>query len=260
MENKSRTKKEIHVTSNYGRFKRLNGNRPVKNGRVVKIMESIQKYGWLSNPILVNERFEIIDGQGRFEALQRLGLPVEYIVQNGIGLTECQGLNHYQKNWTLIDHVNSFAENKNDNYIYLKNILAKYKTLPNAVICSTAASKGLSYQLTSGSYGEIIESGELLLTTKERKRIDDALFYLSRFSDIIKYLGGRKDMFYSAIMFMYLLSVIDNERLYKVVKNAKYEMVSSGSVAGYIQQFEDIYNKSLAKKNRVDAMHEFKIA
>ena len=67
-------------------------------------------------------------------------------------------------------------------------------------------------------------------------------------------------MFYSAIMFMYLLSVIDNERLYKVVKNAKYEMVSSGSVAGYIQQFEDIYNKSLAKKNRVDAMHEFKIA
>ena len=62
-------------------------------------------------------------------------------------------------------------------------------------------------------------------------------------------------------MFLYLLDVIDNERLCKVVNNARYDkMVASGTVEGYLQQFEDIYNKSLAKKNRVDVMHEFKIA
>ncbi len=254
-------KKEVHVTSNYGRFKRLNGNRPVKNGRVVKIMESIQKYGWLSNPILVNERYEIIDGQGRFEALRRLGLPVEYIIQNDIGLTECQGLNHYQKNWTLIDHVNSFAENHNSNYIFLKRMLLKYGTIPKYVVCSVTTSKGKTATLHGGAYGEIIEAGELLLTTKEMERVDNALFYLSRFTETIKHLGGRKDNFYSAIMFLYLLDVIDNERLCKVVNNARYDkMVASGTVEGYLQQFEDIYNKSLAKKNRVDVMHEFKIA
>lgn len=254
-------KKEVHVTTNYGRFKRLNGNRPVKNGRVVKIMESIQKYGWLSNPILVNERYEIIDGQGRFEALRRLGLPIEYIVQNDIGLTECQGLNHYQKNWTLIDHVNSFAENNNDNYIFLKNMLREYRVIPNYILCSVVASKSEAYNLACMRPTEVIESGKLELTNAERKRVENTLFYLSRFSETIKHLGGRKDKFYSAIMFLYLLDVIDNERLCKVVNNARYDkMVASGTVEGYLQQFEDIYNKSLAKKNRVDVMHEFKIA
>lgn len=254
-------KNEVYVTRNYDLFKRLAGNRPVKNGRVVKIIESIEKYGWLSNPILVNEHYEIIDGQGRFEALKRLGMPIEYIVHDGIGLIECQGLNNYQKNWTLMDHINSFVENKNENYIFLKHMLVTYNTIPKHVVISVVATKGVRYGVATGGHYETISGGHLILTRIDKVNIENALFYLSRFSDTAKHLGGRKDKFYSALMFLYLLDGIDKERVCKCINNARYDkMVASATLEGYLQQFEDIYNKSLAKKNRVDIMHEYKIA
>lgn len=253
--------KRVYTTNDYNRFKTLKGNRNVSNTRVVRIMESIQKYGWLSNPILVNDKFEIIDGQGRFEALRRLGLPIEYIVHSGIGLKECQGLNHYQKNWSMMDYINSFVESGNDNYAFLKQMLIQYRALPKYVVYSVSATKGKNRLIARGDYARSLERGELLLSKEDRKNVDDALFYLSRFDDTVAHLGGRKDNFYSAIMFLYLLDAVDNERLCKVVNNARFDgMISSGNVEGYLQQFENIYNKSLKKQNRIDFMHEFKVA
>lgn len=255
------SKKKIYITSDYSMFKQLQGNRPVKNARVINTMDSIQKLGWLTEPILINEKFEVIDGQGRLEALKRLEMPVEFIIEKNIGVTECQWLNRYQKNWSTMDYINSYIADGNENYVWLKSLLKQYKGLTNSVIFSVATSRGTSCSIGASDHFKTLENGSLSVTPKQRSVVDNALFYLSRFIDTASFLGGRKDKFYSAVMFLYLLDGIDKDRLCSSINNARYDgMVSSSTVEGYLQQFENIYNKGLAKKNRIDMMHEYKIA
>lgn len=255
------SEKKIYVTTDYDIFKTLTGNRDVKNGRVVKTIESIQEFGWLTEPILVNENLEVIDGQGRLEALRRLEMPVEFIIEKGIGIKECQGLNHYQKNWSTMDYIDSFIAGGNENYIWLKSMISKYKRLTNNVVLSVASSGGRSASIGTSDYFVALENGTFKVPEKARIEAEDAMFYLSRFTETAAYLGGRKDKLYSAIMFLYLLDGVDRERLCKTINNGRYDgMVASSTIEGYLQQFEILYNKGLAKAKRIDMIHEYKIA
>ena len=65
-------KMEILRTNKYEIFKELKGNREISPLRITKIINSIKNVGYIINPIIVNEKMEIIDGQGRLEALRIL--------------------------------------------------------------------------------------------------------------------------------------------------------------------------------------------
>ena len=131
----NKTEYVIHVTDNYSDFKCIDGNRSVRDDRVNKIVESINKVGYVLSPILVNEKMEVIDGQGRLAALERLKLPVHYMVQDGIGIKECQQMNIHQSNWTTYDFIQSYAMTGNDNYKRLQSIVDKFKSLPIYFFC-----------------------------------------------------------------------------------------------------------------------------
>ena len=254
------SEKKIYTTTEYGIFVFADWNRDVSNARVVKMMESITRVGWLPEPILVNEHFEVIDGQSRLKALEALGMPVEFCIARGIGRTECQMMNIFQKNWTTSDYINSYIADGNDNYIWLKAMIGRYKNLTPSVVESVVVGKGTS-RLMGGKNNAAIQDGSLKLNEAERVYTEKVLFYLSRFAETINYLGGRKDTFYSALMFLYNIDGVDKERLCAVVNNARYDrLVASGTVEGWLLQMEELYNKGLRKGNKIDAVHEFKIA
>lgn len=50
----------VYQSDDYSKFRLIDGNRPIDHAK--KIIESIKEIGMLWQPILVNERFEIIDG------------------------------------------------------------------------------------------------------------------------------------------------------------------------------------------------------
>ena len=127
MENE--TTYSVYVTKAYDKFKRLTGNRDIPEDRISKIVESIQKVGWVRNPIVVNEKMEVIDGQGRLTALQRLGLPVEYIIAEGAGTEECIQMNMNMINWKLPDFIKSYAEQGNVNYQRLLSLMQLYQVI-----------------------------------------------------------------------------------------------------------------------------------
>ena len=70
-----KSSEEMFRTTDYDAFKRVLGNRKVLEDRVSKILASFDKIGYIPVPIIVNEKFEVIDGQGRLEACKRRGLP-----------------------------------------------------------------------------------------------------------------------------------------------------------------------------------------
>lgn len=101
----------ILMTENYSLFKSINGNRNVNKSHVKKLKESIQidpKTIFLA-PILVNEKYEIIDGQHRVEAIRELGLPIYYIQHKGLDLDTVQKLNSTAKQWQPIDYAKAYA-------------------------------------------------------------------------------------------------------------------------------------------------------
>lgn len=254
------SERKIYTTTNYDLFVFTDWNRDISNARVVLMVESITKVGWLPQPVLVNERFEVIDGQSRVKALEQCGLPVEFCIMEGIGRVECQMLNLFQKNWTTKNYIDSYVADGDENYIWLREMLVKYKDLTTSVVLGVAVGKGKT-RCMGGQVNSVIQEGNLKLSEAEKRHIDRVLFYLSRFAETVNYLGGRKDTFYSALMFLYNLDVVDKEMLCEKVNNARYDgLVSSGTPEGWLTQFEEVYNKGLRKERKIDAVHEYKIA
>ena len=95
---------EVMTTTDYELFKILGGNRTIKPKHVIELKESFSKK-YLISPILVNEEYEIIDGQHRYLAAQDLNLPIHYIICKGYGLQEVQMLNSINKKWTAYDYL-----------------------------------------------------------------------------------------------------------------------------------------------------------
>lgn len=254
------TKKKIYTTTDYEAFKFLDGNRDVKNSRVIKAMESIEEYGWLTQPILVNEKLEVIDGQGRLEALRRLGMPVEFVIDEGIGINECKALNVYQKNWNISDYINAYASSGDESYQWIKKQLKSFSSLPKATIFNVSIGMSAGKCLMCGDGGKIMKRGEFSISHKNAEKVEDTLFYLSRFVETAKMVRGRTDVFYSAIYFISNIDGVDRERLAKTINNARYEIVSAGTIEAYLTMMESFYNKGLKKEHKVDFMHEYKIA
>jgi hypothetical protein len=116
---------QVHTTKDYSLFKTLNGNRDVNQLHLTRLKESMKK-NHLTTIIMVNEKFEIIDGQHRFLVSQELKLPINYIISKNYGLKEVQVLNANMKNWQIVDYVNGYCDLGYKDYIIYREFVADY--------------------------------------------------------------------------------------------------------------------------------------
>ena len=84
----------IYEETDYTKFRKLPDNRDVLSNRLTKLEASLSERAIL-NPIIVNEKMQIIDGQGRYEALKRMGKPIQYVVAKGANSDDCKRMNRY---------------------------------------------------------------------------------------------------------------------------------------------------------------------
>ena len=77
----------VMKSSNYDMFKTMEGNREINSTNLNQIILSM-KEKQLVIPIIVNEKFEIIDGQHRFSACKYLNLPVYFLISNGYDIED----------------------------------------------------------------------------------------------------------------------------------------------------------------------------
>lgn len=129
----------VNMTADLSIFTFLDGNRPPNPQHIKRLAASIKRYGMLVNPILVNEHHEIIDGQHRYLAAKEMNAPVYYIIVRGYDLEQVHTLNMNQKNWTVKDFLNGYADMGLKDYIILREFWHKHNwmSLSNAIaICS----------------------------------------------------------------------------------------------------------------------------
>ena len=240
----------VYVTKDYSIFKRLIGNRDIPESRISKIVESIQTIGWVHNPIIVNEKMEVIDGQGRLTALQRLKMPIEYIIAEGAGNKECIYMNMNMVNWKLPDFIKSYAEQGNENYQRLLGLMQKYAN-GNLDIISTAV-----YRVSKSKHRDI-KQGILQLTEEQAKAAIPRLEYIKPILEELdeKKLPGSVVTLMQTLIYYFDYPEVDKERLkYSVEKyiyNAKPWVLNTDCEI----EVENAYNYGLGLEKKIFIAH-----
>jgi len=118
-------KEYVLKTTDYHLFSFISGNRKVNMAHARRLEKSFSKKQLLS-PIIVNEHYQIIDGQHRFTVCKKLGLPIFYFIVEGYGLDEVQILNTNSSNWKKTDYLNAYCDLKYTEYLKFRRFMQQY--------------------------------------------------------------------------------------------------------------------------------------
>lgn len=171
----------IFTTTDYDIFNFLTGNRTINANNVKKLKESINENGYKkSQPIIVNQDFEIIDGQHRFVACEELKLPIYFTIEredeDSIKLT--QDLNKNQKNWGLIDYIKSYVDRGYQDYInFLRFVEDRNLSVTTAIV--------LAWGTRNANIRNKIMQGKIEFTIYEENRVDEIINRLKEIKEKI---------------------------------------------------------------------------
>lgn len=245
----------VRKTNCYSRFKFVNGNREIKNiDKNASVKQSIIEHGYYRLPILVNEKYEIIEGQHRFQACKELGLPIFYIIQNGLTAEDCAPINSYRKNWVIKDYVHLYAS-EDIGYRYFELLTDRFGFKPSVVFTAMGKTSEGSYANTT------IKKGLVECDEKEYREAECALEFISQFKNDMEAnrLSGRKNSFYIATIFAWRSELVNRDLLAQ--KMHKYFYFFGDGIINTpdaISKIEKIYNYRTRAENQIDLIHEYK--
>lgn len=234
---------QIKTTSQYDMFTSLEGNRSVRDGRKDKIIKSIRRIGYIPVPIVVNEKMEVIDGQGRLEVLKELGFPVCYIIVPGLTIEHCVAMNINQTNWTMMDYIESYAHQGNENYKRLLTLLSSHESLGFRAISALITGN------VQGADNSTIKNGELKAPQDRMEYAERTCVWLeANVLPLKSKIGGRFDHLLYAIMFCLEHTEVDKNRLAEVIRSNVYDIMPPATTLSALKEIERIYNYRLSTK------------
>ena len=247
----------VYQTDDYSKFKLVDGNRPIDHAK--KIIESIKEIGMLWQPILVNERFEIIDGQGRFLAMKTLKLPIIYIRQDGLTIKEVRYLNQNATIWKAKDYIHSYAvgSDSRSSYTNFEVVQRQFPEFGEKIIMKAGGDHGLATNQTSilknGTYDGM--DFEHMNTAIRRLTI------LKRFDAIIpKNVLNRTNILFAIIFCIYISEVDANFSILQLedaVKKNIGAISCSKSLRDAIHNVNYMYNWKRTGKNRYNIERKY---
>lgn len=237
----------IYKETDYSKFKKLPNNRDVLSGRIGRLKASIGSK-WIMNPIIVNEKHEIIDGQGRYEACKTLSKPIYYIMVQGLGIDECRQLNKYNSTWSILDFAKSYAAAGFSSYIYLLDACRETKLSIGRVLRITNHGRKSSTNDPSP-----LENGRLNFEQKDIEKAKLINRYANEISETLLYDGRKNDAFYGAITIMtdWLGDKYNHDRMLNNCKKCRNTYAQMSSLSDQLAEFERIYNYNARTSNKV---------
>jgi len=239
---------QIHSTHDLSIFKNLNGNRDLNIGNVDRIAKSIVDNGFLKVPIVVNENFEIIDGQHRVEAAKKVNSIVYYVKIKSYNLSTAILLNANASNWKTIDYVKSFCERGNINYIKLMQLHESNKDF-GLNTCAELTTDYI-YRLTlnkDNSKSDVIKTGEFIYND-----INDADYIFESMRKIHGNIPEAKSSIYCRTIKLCLKNAEFrlNDFVYKANKYPDLYR-KSNTISVIMANIEHIYNYNNKTKKRI---------
>ena len=114
---------------NYTKFTLFDNNRDINETHVEELIASMRKSGQLM-PVVVTPSKEVIDGQHRLKACEKLGIPVSYVVNTAGSAKQIAVMNNTQKGWKNKDFLKHFSHSGHSNsseYKKIEKFFEEYK-------------------------------------------------------------------------------------------------------------------------------------
>lgn len=226
---------KIHKTTDYSKFKYLKGNRETNKAHKASLNKSIHKNGALFSIIIVNEKFEIIDGQHRFEIFQELGLPIYYVIKRGYGLKHVQTYNQNSKNWSLKQFLESYVGMGLEDYKVFKFFHDKYNFgYRESMVMLTGGSKDNSVTITKKFKAGTFKATSLQSAVDVADKIYDFAKYYEQFK--------RRGFVLAIIKLIRNHDEYDHDQMLAKVKYQSAKLTDQVTVDNYLKVLEKIYN------------------
>lgn len=231
---------QVLSTSDYSLFKTLDGNRAVNKLHVKRLKQSFLN-AYLLSPILVNNKYQIIDGQHRFEAAKELKLPVNYIVCKNYGLKEVQILNTNMKNWKKEDYLNGYCDLKYPEYLQFRKFMEKYPDfgIASAETLLTEFLGGRTESIEGiRTHQRYFEEGELKIPDfKKSCESANKILMIKPF-----YNGFNRRAFVTAMAGIFRIQEYSHTKFLERLKSNPSMIKDCSNVGQYKIMIEEIYN------------------
>lgn len=234
----------MNTTTNYERFKFIDGNRPITQSNLKQKIDSIQRVGYIDgNPIICSkDMYEktkmlyIIDGQHRFTALKKLGMPIPYELISGDVVTLIKELNASQKAWQLRDYINMWVNRRYPTYLKLNDFINKngFKTVVGVNIAYANSTSGHDYST--------------------RIKLGDDFIWNPRAQEIADYIKTSNVPYWENTNFIRACLVLFKKADDKYIKKLHSKLITIPQMAQssqYLRAFENIINKNLSAKDKI---------
>ena len=193
----------IMVTENYDMFKKIGGNRKLNKANYAKIVKSM-KEEQLIIPIVVNEKYEIIDGQHRYQACKDLGKPVYFYMVRGYGLDQVKRANIASSNWKKENYLDMFVAENNEVYKEFEEIKERY----DLNISNLLKIFAIVQEKQSARVGYEFENGTFTLDGKM-----EVLRFLTALEDFNFFKFYKSNNFLIAFTRLYFKSEYDHDKM-----------------------------------------------
>lgn len=248
---------EVYHTTDTSKFKYLEHNRDV-DGRVPRVKKSIEENGWISQPITVNKKMQVIDGQARLQACKELGIGITYAVIPGLGINECRVLNSISSNWTFVDHIKSHADEGDVNYQYLFQL---YKRIKDKIGPSSLSA--LRMVTRDANIEKKIPKGTVTLDEHLYNTASNEIDYVARFIPVLLTADLRTSAMIEGLLFA--AKKLDKTKKEQLVKSFQMRCskelypVRPTSFEHALLIIDEIYNFKKTASNKISLTHTYKM-
>ena len=232
---------QVMMTNDYNMFKYIDGNRDVNKLHLKRLRESIaEKY--ITVPIIINEKNQIIDGQHRFQSARDLNKPVYYIKIDGLDLQDVQRLNTNTKNWTADAYLDGYCRLGLPDYIKYREYKNKYGFGHNEVsallLNNTRYHGGRNLDFKNGTF----KINDYNLAVKNAEKIH----MVSKFYD-----GFQRRAFVYAMLDLFKNPDYNHAEFLNKLSYQSVKLVDCTDVQQYLILIEEIYNYKRSRQNKV---------
>lgn len=237
----------IVSTTNYDKFKIVQGNRSIKQTNVSRLMKSFEKTNGMSmsKPIIVDGNYNVIDGQHRLAACQKMGIPVHYVVTDE-KRESIPVYNSCQEKWGMEDYARYFAGEGNKNYERL--LMVK-----DASGCSVhECLEGLGL-ITSGYFNSSFKEGRFIF----EQDIDESVAFLQEIKRLCYIIKGRNSIITKitrAIRVLRKIKTFDFKKFVEKITMYQGKLYNCTTSEEYIEMFVWINNYKTHSENRISTM------
>ena len=223
---------ELQSTTNYKKFSLHYKNRLVNWHKVERLAGAMRKKNLLNLfPIITNKKFEILDGQHRFEAAKLAKVEIYYVVSDSnYDIDNVAESNSFQKGWNVTDYLRYWSKSGKPEYQEVLALAKKYDMSPVNITCLVYTQK----------VNDKIKSGEFILADKEH--IIEVLNHARALGIEFGFTSWNLRPFLRAMKTILSVKGYNKMRMGQKIKANRSKLVKMSEPRQYVELLEEIYN------------------